>query len=211
MLFERKSEHPNQIYQEVVIAAADFVDGNRGEESVNEPVRREVSIVGSWTHPPSGIVKINFDATVDQKKGMVGIGVVARDFMGFLLGAKHLSIHISTDPHTSEMMATTYAVTFSKEVGFFEVIFERDTLNVIKEVNCNPPFLSSVVHLVEGIRNEMGFFRTYSIVHVARGLNEAAHILAKTMIANVVDDVWLEEIPLCILEIITRDLQVLRS
>jgi hypothetical protein len=51
------------------------------------------------------------------------------------------------------------------------------------------------VGLVEGIRNEVGFFITYSFVHVARGLNEAAHILAKTVITNVVDDVWLEEIP----------------
>jgi hypothetical protein len=71
-------------------------------------------------------------------------------------------------------------------------------------VNYNPHFLSSVDHLVEGIRNEVGFLITYSFVHVARGLNEAAHILAKIAITNVVDDVWLEEIPYCILEIITR-------
>jgi hypothetical protein len=71
-------------------------------------------------------------------------------------------------------------------------------------VNYNPHFLSSVDHLVEGIRNEVGFLRTYSFVHVARGLNEAAHIMAKIAITNVVDDVWLEEIPYCILEIITR-------
>jgi hypothetical protein len=82
-------------------------------------------------------------------------------------------------------------------------------LNVIKEVNSNPPFLSSVGHLVEGIRNEVGLVRTYSFVHVARGLNEAARILAKIAITNVVDDVWLEGIHSCILEIITR--QALRS
>jgi len=101
MLFEGKSEHPKQIYREVVTAAADFIDNNSGEESAVEPVRHEVSIVGSWTHPPSGIVKINFDAAVDQQKGMVGIGVVARDSVGFLLGAKRFSIHIFTDPHTA--------------------------------------------------------------------------------------------------------------
>jgi hypothetical protein len=209
MLFEGKNEHPNQIYREVVTAAADFIDNNSGEESAVEPVRCVVSNTGSWTHPPSGIVKINFDAALNQEKGMVGIGVVARDSMGFLFGAKCFSIHIFTDPHTAEILAATYAVSFSKEVGFFEVIFEGDALNVIKEVNSNPPFLSSVGHLVEGIRNEVGFFRTYSFVHVARGLNEAAHILAKTVITNVVDDVWLEEIPPCILETITRDFQVL--
>jgi hypothetical protein len=39
---------------------------------------------------------------------------------------------ISTDPHTAEIMAATYVVTFRKKVGFFEVIFEGDALNVIK-------------------------------------------------------------------------------
>jgi hypothetical protein len=46
------------------------------------------------------------------------------------------------------------------------VIFEGDALNVIKEVNSNPSFLSTVGHLVEDIGNEVGFFRTYSFVHV---------------------------------------------
>lgn len=52
---------------------------------------------------------------------------------------------------------------------------------------------------------------TYSFVHVARDLNEAVQILAKTAITNVVDNIWLEEIPLCILDIITGDFQVFRS
>jgi hypothetical protein len=91
------------------------------------------------------------------------------------------------------------------------VNFEGDALNVIKEVNSNPHFFSSVGHLVEGIRNEVGFFGTYSFAHIAGGLNEAAHFLAKTAITNVVDDVWLDEIPPCILETITRDFQVFRS
>jgi hypothetical protein len=63
-------------------------------------------------------------------------------------------------------MAARYAVTFRKKVGFFGVIFEGDALNVIKEVNSNPSFISSVGHLVEDIGNEVGFFRTYSFVHV---------------------------------------------
>jgi hypothetical protein len=114
------------------------------------------------------------------------------EMLCFLLGVKCFSIHIFIDPRTAEMLAPTYAVSFSKKVSFFEVIFEGDALNVIKEVNSNPPFLSIVGHLVEGIRNELGFFRTYYFVYVARCLNEAAHILAKTAITNVVDDIWLE-------------------
>jgi len=51
-----------------VTAAADFIDNNSGEESAVEPVRCVVSNTGSWTHPPLGIVKINFDAALNQEK-----------------------------------------------------------------------------------------------------------------------------------------------
>lgn len=47
--------------------------------------------------------------------------------------------------------------------------------------------------------------RSYSIVHVPRALNEVAHTLAKSAAAIFCDDVWLEDIPLCIFDIVTRE------
>jgi hypothetical protein len=35
------------------------------------------------------------------------------------------------DPHEAEAIATLAAVLFSKEVGFFDVIFEGDALQIV--------------------------------------------------------------------------------
>jgi len=40
---------------------------------------------------------------------------------------------------------------FSKEAGFWEVIFEGDAAQVVKEIKSDPPFLSKVRHFIEGI------------------------------------------------------------
>jgi ribonuclease HI len=96
--------------------------------------------------PPEGIIKINFDAAINKNTGLVGLGVIARDCMGNLLGAKRLSKSMLIDAQTAELMAASYAVSFSSKVGFFNVFFEGDALNVIREVNSNPPHLSRSDH-----------------------------------------------------------------
>jgi hypothetical protein len=87
-------------------------------------------------------IKVNFDAAINKNTGFIGLGLIARDHKGYLLGAKCLTKSFLIDAHTVELMAASYAVNFCSEVGLFNVIFEGDALNVIREVNSNPPFLS---------------------------------------------------------------------
>lgn len=141
----------------------------------------------------------------------MGMSVIARDFMGNLLGAKHLSKSMVIDAHTAELMAASHAVTFSLEVGFFDVIFEGDALNVIREVNSSPPYLFRSGHFIEGIKQEVLHLRSRSFVHVPRALNEAAHTLAKSKASYFYDDVWLEDILSCIFDIVTKDQRIPRS
>jgi hypothetical protein len=51
---------------------------------------------------------------------------------------------------------------------------------------------------VDSIRIEMRFLRCAYVVHVSRLYNGAAHTLAKEASYNVLDKVWLEDIPRCI-------------
>jgi hypothetical protein len=38
--------------------------------------------------PPEGTIKVNFDVAINKNTGLVGLGVIAKDCMGNLLGAK---------------------------------------------------------------------------------------------------------------------------
>jgi ribonuclease HI len=205
MLFEGVVEHPNKSYTNAVAVVDDFKRCLKGDEEAHQPLEVEVRGPPCWMKPPEGTIKVNFDAAINKNSGLLGLGVIARDCMGYLLGAKRLSKHMLIDAHSAELMAASYAVSFYLEVGFFHVIFEGDALNVIREVNSNPPYLSKSGHFIEGIKQEVLNLNSYSFVHVSRALNEAAHTLAKSAAINFCDDVWLEEVPLCIVDIVSRE------
>ncbi len=85
-----------------------------GSISVQMPLE---PLLPSWKAPPESKIKINFDAAVNKHTGLVGLGMVARDSGGNVLGAKRLSIFLSIDAYTAELLAASYAVIFCLEAG----------------------------------------------------------------------------------------------
>ncbi|XP_062155084.1 uncharacterized protein LOC133863105 [Alnus glutinosa] len=145
MVFEGVPEHPNKTYADAIVAVDNFKRCIKDDQD---------------------------EIPLEQVEGFTGLGLTARDCMGNLLGAKRLTKPMLSDAHAAELMAASYAVTFCLEVGFFNVIFEGDALNVIRE---------------------------------------AAHTLAKSAATSFCDDVWLEDIPSCIFDIVAKEQQVPRS
>jgi regulatory protein YycH of two-component signal transduction system YycFG len=97
------------------------------------------------------------------------------------------------------------AVKFSKEAGFFEVLFERDAAQVDADINMVSSNLSKTGHLTESIQQELKWFRAASLTHVSRDLNSAAHVLAKEAAHKKLDCIWLEDTPLSIFSIVIRE------
>jgi len=155
-----------------------------------------------WNPPPFGVIKINWDAYVNAKKKYVGIGIVARDDKGAVLGAR--AVTVVAAPKVAEAMAALKAILFCKVASFFEVILEEDAKQVIDEVISATPTLNAAGHFVEGITAEIQGLRNVSMVHVGREANNAAHCLAKEASYNFIDSVWLKEIPSCILHVVLR-------
>jgi hypothetical protein len=74
----------------------------------------ESSRQSKWTPPSVGVIKVNWDASINGKKDWVGLGIIARDSKGFCMGARSITQVARTDPKTVEIMAALYAVQFSK-------------------------------------------------------------------------------------------------
>jgi hypothetical protein len=100
---------------------------------------------------------------------------------------------------------------FSKDVGFFDVIFEGNALQVVREINSDPLYASCIGHIVESIKHELVFFRFSCVVYAHRETNCAAHNLAKEVISCRQIVVSLEDIPSSILSIVLREQVVPRS
>lgn len=190
MIFQGVSEHPNKTYANAIAVVDDFKRCLKGDVKANQPQEVDVWVFPCWVKPLDGTIKVNFDAAINKNTSLVGLGVIARDYMGNLLGAKRLSKFMLINAHSAELMAASYVVSFSSEVGgFFDVIFEGDALNVTRKVNSNTPYLSRSGHFIEGMKHEMLYLRSYSFVNVSKASNEVAHTLAKSAAANLSDDV----------------------
>jgi hypothetical protein len=87
----------------------------------------------------------------------------------------------------------------------FEVIFEGDAAQVIKEINSAPPFLSKIGHFIESIHSEMSWFRYVVFSFIPRECNTAANTLAKEATRQKIEMNWIEDFPMSIKSIVTRE------
>ncbi|XP_062170937.1 uncharacterized protein LOC133876697 [Alnus glutinosa] len=125
--------------------------------------------------------------------GCIGIGIIARDCYDCFLGACSFSQQLVVDPKGAEAIAALNALLFSKEaVGFFDIILEGDALQIVKKVNSNSSSMHSSGHFIEGIKEELGTFRSFSVVHVRREENFATHTLARDATISSNDLSWLD-------------------
>jgi len=143
-----------------------------------------------WQPPHLGTIKINWDASINKSIGCVGCGIVARDHCGSVLGAKSAYKKISVEPAMAE--AAKEACLFCKDMGFFDIILEGDTLQIVLEI-------------IDSINRELSSFRSAKFVHVPRELNSATHVLAKEASLHCLDHVWLEETPSSISDVVLRE------
>lgn len=105
----------------------------------------EQTIARVWKVPFAGLVKINWDAALNKSTWCIGFGCVARDWMGNFLGSKCSFQRIMVDPKMVEMMSALHAVEFGVAGGWFDIVFEGDSLQVVNDLNKPLPHLNSTM------------------------------------------------------------------
>ena len=71
------------------------------------------------------------------------------------------------------------AISFAKDNGFQDVIFQSDSLSIIQALNGIIILLASVAHIIDGSLQGLRSFRQVQVVYVPRLGNKAAHGLAQ--------------------------------
>jgi hypothetical protein len=205
-IFDSIFTHPQVIFSEAVALLDEYRMCNRREDELNTSnwLRHSVSAMTMWKPPPDAIIKVNSDASVNDKNQLIGIGIVARDNIGNVLGARAVLKHVVAAPKVVESMAALEAILFCKVAGFMEVILEGYAKQVFDDVNSASLILNVAGHFVDGIKEEILGLRHASVVHVGREANNVAHCLANEASTHVIDNVLLEEIPSFILHIVLR-------
>ena len=132
----------------------------------------------NWTPPPSGNIKLNVDAAIQQDSGFA-LAVVARNHLGEVLSiwAKK---HHSSSPAIAEVEALYWAVNLAVKDGWKSVIFEGDAKNCLEPL-INPDFPSDWLthNIICNVRSLVVAFDFVKFCWVQRTCNSAAHVAAK--------------------------------
>jgi ribonuclease HI len=157
------------------------------------------STKAKWEAPVLDFFKANWDVAISQAENIMGIGVIIRDGQGNVIAALSQQVKSKHDPVIAEAIAARRAVEFCIEVEVQEVIFEGDSMLVVKAIQDSQPNWLPYGQIIDDIKWVMGSLRRWKIRHVKRDANKAAHELSKFATRNSDLHVWLEEPPSCIL------------
>jgi ribonuclease HI len=109
----------------------------------------------------------------------MGVGVVARDYRGDIIGALCRRLESCPDPVHAESMGAVMAAEFCRDLGLQDVVLEGDSLLVVKALKCERPNWSPYGQTIEDARGLLFTRRNWMVQHVKREANLAAHSLAK--------------------------------
>ena len=69
------------------------------------------------TSPGLGLLKVNWDASIDSKRGRMGVRVIVRDHLRRMWASKCIVHDGFLDPMSVEAMGATMAAHFCQELG----------------------------------------------------------------------------------------------
>ena len=159
-----------------------------------------------WSPPDESVYKINFNGAVFEEQGSAGLGVVVRDLTGLVISALSEKIRFPGLAVMVEALAARRAVLFAKEISVFGVVVEGDSLQVIKAVNSSKRSKTTYGHIIDETRLLSSSLSCCNFVHVQREGNKLAHALARQAAVSADTDVWMEDLPHDLYDVLLFDL-----
>jgi hypothetical protein len=133
-----------------------------------------------WTPPPAGTILMNVDAAIFASSRRMGIGAVILDHRGECLAGFSDHLPEVTTPELAEALAIRRATSFSHTQGHRFLIVASDCLSLIHRLNDPAMGRSGLGAVVADIKLMATSFQSCSFKHIPRGLNSAAHQLARS-------------------------------
>ncbi|XP_012835792.1 PREDICTED: uncharacterized protein LOC105956483 [Erythranthe guttata] len=134
-----------------------------------------------WTPPPSGIVKINFDAAIPPGQAYYRISMVARNSEGTTIWWRVSTIPGNVQAVEGEAHAALAAIQTARSKGWQTIIIEGDCRQLIMALNEDESSLCSFGAFSDDIRSLALSFVSCQFLFVPRICNKLAHGLASSM------------------------------
>ncbi|KAK8501854.1 hypothetical protein V6N11_063167 [Hibiscus sabdariffa] len=132
----------------------------------------------AWSVPSPPFVKANLNVKYCYASNFSWSGVLIRDNQGYVLGACRCQVFQISSPSVAEAMSLVHVVLLAGDLGFHSIIFEGDSLALIKKMNSDAQnflVISVLVWEAKGLARNLHACR---FLFIPRGGNHAAHALA---------------------------------
>ncbi|XP_023926109.1 uncharacterized protein LOC112037500 [Quercus suber] len=136
-----------------------------------------------WKPPDRGYYKVNYDGAVFEQQGRACLGVIIWNSEGEVMASMSQQVQLPTSISQVEALAARKATEFALEIGINNIVLEGDSEIVYKDLMSD----------------------TCSLALHGRIGNKAAHSLARRAILTENLNVWMEDIPSDILDVIRAD------
>nr|XP_023904539.1 uncharacterized protein LOC112016250 [Quercus suber] len=159
-----------------------------------------------WQPPAHQQYKINFDGALFKDENQAGLGVVIRDSKGQVMVSLAQRIPLPSTAIEVEALAARRALEMALETGLNKGVLEGDSLILMKALKSNSHSLAQFGHIVNDIHYLASQFPMISFSHVRRHCNSVAHSIARRALSFSSLQVWMEDIPLEIADVLQVDL-----
>jgi hypothetical protein len=166
----------------------------------------ELTSNGRWYRPTPNSIKINWDAALDGRKKLMGVGIIARDCQGVVKAAMCDDIPYIRDPIIAKAIAARCAVLFGRNLGFDSVDLEGDAREIILALEKTEDADSIHGFLLEETRQILESLPSWRVSHVRREGNTVAHLLAKFALSQQSQRVWLNSCPSMLVNAVNADI-----
>ncbi|KAG8493007.1 hypothetical protein CXB51_012667 [Gossypium anomalum] len=117
------------VWERATMLRKDFRIYNLTEPAIIPPTLT----IKDWRKPPFGYIKVNLDAAVIN--GSSGLGVIARDQDGFVIGGCYKFIDKAMDVNWAELEALKEGLNLAARLKIARPIVESDSSGLVNSVN----------------------------------------------------------------------------
>ncbi|PRQ45142.1 putative ribonuclease H-like domain, reverse transcriptase zinc-binding domain-containing protein [Rosa chinensis] len=158
-----------------------------------------------WQCPPRGRLKINIDGAFQVDSGVGGIGVVVRDDLGTGIAAIARPFLHAHSAINMEAEACRAGLLLGIHQGWSDVVIESDSALLIAALKSEEDNFSEVSRVFDDCKDYLSAFQSVEIRHIYREANGVAHRLAHLASYLLLDDIWLDETPAIIQDVLYED------
>jgi hypothetical protein len=183
----------------LIIGARDSLEKYR---ELNAPLSlfgsREYSAQTAWKSPSVDSVKVNWDAAINRRKNLMGVGVIACDHAGTVLAAQCSVQRYILDPTIAEAIGAKMGVELGRALGLHSIFLEGDASVAVTALNREDEDFSRFENIIVETREILKGFPLWNVSFVRRECNNAAHQLAGFAVNQELNQVWMDSYSSCI-------------